>query len=475
MFRKPVFWILIVVVLAAAGGGYYFYHQSATTAEAATATPLQTATVKRGNLVISASGTGSVISEDENQLGFENGGVIAQLNVAVGDVVKNGDVLAVSVPNDSAATIQSNLTSAKLAVLQAQQNLDDLNSSTATAVSLGQLQSDLAAKQVSVYDNQSTLTTLTNERLTMNGKRCDSDTIESKLEAYEQAVERYNRSAHLTNSTEYQQMVAAEINYNWCNSNYSQAELDAKDAAIASTRASIALLQSQIIDYQAEIANLESSSGSDSLEVQIAQAKLDNAQANLEVVESQSVSNTITAPFDGTILSISNKVGDNVGINKFITIADLSQPYLEVLLDETDLNNVGIGYQVSVTFDALPNQTFTGKVVAINPSLSNAFSVTAIQTTVQLDTSSFSKPQNLPIGLSASVEVISNQAQNVLLVPVEALHEISTGTYGVFVMENGTPTFKTVEVGLMDYTSAEIKSGLNEGDVVTTGIVETTK
>jgi multidrug efflux pump subunit AcrA (membrane-fusion protein) len=77
--------------------------------------------------------------------------------------------------------------------------------------------------------------------------------------------------------------------------------------------------------------------------------------------------------------------------------------------------------------------------------------------------------------LSATAEIISDQAQNALLVPVEALHEISDGTYGVFVMENGTPTFKTVEVGLMDYTYAEIKSGLNEGDVVTTGIVETSQ
>ena len=66
--------------------------------------------------------------------------------------------------------------------------------------------------------------------------------------------------------------------------------------------------------------------------------------------------------FDGAILSISASVGDSVGTTKFITIADLSQPYLEVLLDETDLNNVGIGYDVSVTFDALPNQTFTGKL-----------------------------------------------------------------------------------------------------------------
>jgi HlyD family secretion protein len=475
MFRKPVFWIVIVILLAAAAGGYYYYRQTTATAVAATATPLQTATVKRGSLVISASGTGSVISESEAQLGFAYSGVLAQLNVAVGDEVKEGDVLAISAPSDDNATIQSKLTAARLAVLQAQQSLDDLNSTTATDVSLAQLKSDIAVKQVSVYDNQSTLTDLTNERLTMNGKRCDSDTIESKLEAYQTALDRWNRSAHLTNSTEYQQMVAALYNYNWCNSNYSQEELDAADAEIASTQATIVLLQSQIAEDQAQIADLQSSSGPDSLDIQIAQAKLDNATAELELVEQESVSTTITAPLDGTILSLSASVGDTVGTTKFITIADLSQPYLEVLLDETDLNNVGIGYQVSVTFDALPDQTFTGKVVAINPSLTNAFSVTAIQTTVQLDTSSFSKPQNLPIGLSATVEVISAQAQNVLLVPVEALHELSAGNYAVFVMENGTPVLKTVDVGLMDYTYAEIKSGLNEGDVVTTGIVETTK
>jgi RND family efflux transporter MFP subunit len=473
MLKKPLFWILLVIILAAAGGGYYYYYQISTTAQAATATPLQTTTVKRGNLVISASGTGSVISENETQLGFEYSGVLAQLNVAVGDEVKEGDILAISAPSDDAAIVQSKLTSAKLSVLQAQQNLDNLTSTATTEVSLAQLQSDLASKQVSVYTNQSSLTDLINTRATMNRKRCDSDTITSKLEAYQTALDHWNRSDHLTNSTEYQQMVAALYNYNWCNSNYSQAELDAADAEISSTKAAIELLQSQIAEDQTEIQNLQTSSGSNSLDVQIAQAQLENAKANLEVVQQESVSSTITAPFAGTILAISSKVGDTVGTTKFITLADLSQPYLEVLLDETDLNNVGIGYEVSVTFDALPNQTFTGKVTAINPSLSNAFSVTAIQTTVQLDTSSFSKPQNLPIGLSATVEVISAQAQNALLIPVEALHELSTDTFGVFVMENGSPVLKTVEVGLMDYTYAEIKSGLNEGDVVTTGIVET--
>ena len=139
--------------------------------------------------MISASGTGSVISESEAQLGFEYSGVLAQLNAAIGDQVNQGNVLAISTPVDDATTLQSKLTSAKLAVLQAQQNLDDLNSITAIAVSLAQLQSDLASKQVSVYDTQSTLTDLVNERATMNYKSCDSDTIESKLESYQTALD----------------------------------------------------------------------------------------------------------------------------------------------------------------------------------------------------------------------------------------------------------------------------------------------
>jgi len=69
--------------------------------------------------------------------------------------------------------------------------------------------------------------------------------------------------------------------------------------------------------------------------------------------------------------------------------------------------------------------------------------------------------------------VIGGRANNTLLVPVEAVRELSPGQYAVFVMENGEPVLTFVEVGLMDFTFAEILSGLDVGDVVTTGIVET--
>jgi multidrug efflux pump subunit AcrA (membrane-fusion protein) len=71
------------------------------------------------------------------------------------------------------------------------------------------------------------------------------------------------------------------------------------------------------------------------------------------------------------------------------------------------------------------------------------------------------------------VDVIGGRAEDAVLIPVEALHEIEGGKYTVFVMENGTPKLRTVEVGLQDITYAEIKSGLEAGEIVTTGIVET--
>jgi multidrug efflux pump subunit AcrA (membrane-fusion protein) len=96
-----------------------------------------------------------------------------------------------------------------------------------------------------------------------------------------------------------------------------------------------------------------------------------------------------------------------------------------------------------------------------------------VRAVVQLDAASYAKPQTIPIGANATVDVIGGRAENVLIVPVEALNEYTTGKYAVFKMVDGEPVFTPVEVGLMDYSFAEITAGLEQGDVVTTGIVET--
>jgi multidrug efflux pump subunit AcrA (membrane-fusion protein) len=129
--------------------------------------------------------------------------------------------------------------------------------------------------------------------------------------------------------------------------------------------------------------------------------------------------------------------------------------------------NVQVGYPANVSFDALPNQTFTGKVTVVYPALDTSSNSPLVHVTVKLTET---LPSDLPVGATASVDVISGQANNAVLIPVEALHQASPGQYWVFVKTNGKLELKKIDVGLQDSSYAEVKSGLQVGDIVTTGI-----
>ena len=75
--------------------------------------------------------------------------------------------------------------------------------------------------------------------------------------------------------------------------------------------------------------------------------------------------------------------------------------------------------------------------------------------------------------MNAAVDIVGGRAENAILVPVEALRELGPGEFAVFVLQDGEPRLRPVEVGIMDFTFAEIISGLEAGETVTTGIVET--
>ena len=174
----------------------------------------------------------------------------------------------------------------------------------------------------------------------------------------------------------------------------------------------------------------------------------------------------------GTVMTLTVTDGEAISSNTTImTIDDLNQATIQFYLDPSDWTNAKVGYEASVSFDALTGQTFTGKVTEIMPGLVTVSGSSMVEGEAVLDKSV--DEVGLPIGVSASIDVISGQATNAVLVPVEALHKLSDGSFTVFVMDNGKPVLRDVKVGLQDDTYAEIKSGLKAGEVVTTGVVET--
>lgn len=245
--------------------------------------------------------------------------------------------------------------------------------------------------------------------------------------------------------------------------------------------------------------------GPDPEEIARLDAQLESARLALELAQQGTTVIDLVAPMDSIVIALNVDVGDrhesgtgtsnaetgpsgpqseiemieaflfgnqNSTTNNdssLVTIADLSQPLIEAYIDETDFEKVAIGYPAEVTFDALPGETFAGEIVEISPKLETVSNVQAVRILVRLDATSYAKPTPLPIGLTASVDVIAGQAVNAVLVPVEALVEVGPEKYVVYIVENEGTQPRDVTIGLMDFTSVEIIDGISAGEVIAIG------
>ncbi len=527
MFKnKSILWIVLIVLLGAAGGGYYFYTTRAAEAIGdAEATSLQTAVARRGDLIIYASAAGEVVASTEVSLGFDDSGTLSELLVDLGGEVQAGDVLALLDTEDTPESIAADVAQAQLNVLEAQKELDDLYKNA---------EKEAALALIAVEDAQTALDDLLNSdtqqaqawqalvlaqetvedaeydyRVTQStADQADIDaawaSVILKQDALERAQEKYEPYANkpddnLTKANLQASLSAAQQNYDAAVRDYnamistgSATDQAGAEAALNTARAEladaerawerakagpsageIALAEAELALAQVDWERLKD--GPDPEDIAFAEAELANAQANLALAQEKQAVLALLSPIDGTIVDISAEVGETLAEDKeFITIADLNHPRLEVYLDETDIENVAVGYEVEVIFDAFPDEVFKGRVIEVDPSLYESQNITTIKTLVELDVDSFAKPRDLPIGLNAAVDVIGGRAENAVLIPVEALRELGPDEYAVFVVaDGGEPKLRVVEVGIMDFTSAEIISGLQPGEVITTGIVAT--
>jgi len=475
---KRIFWFVLILILAFGGGALAYFKFFANPIEATTTEEavMQTSVVRQGNLSIYASGAGTVVAALERGVGFEEAGTLIELSASVGDIVEEGDVLARLQTNHTAEAIALDIANADLILRQAEKALDDLVNAD---ISL-----QLAQAQLAVIEAQQTLESAQEDRSRMDYPRCSESTQDDYEAQYQTLLIQYNELAakledviaireeddpiRLAMEAQVEalaeQVQRALINVNWCNSPYTEEEMDEGDAQIT-------LAQAKLVAAQAEVESWLSYP--DPLDVAIAEAKVTSAQAALADANATQLVIDLLAPIDGTVLKVNATVGEDVGTASIITIADLAKPMLQVYLDETDFDKAIVGYNAEVTFDAYPDDLFTGLVVQVDPSLSSSQGASLVSLLVQLDLLALDQPKRLPLGMSATVDIIAGRATDALLVPVEAVRDLGDDTYAVFVIENGQPLMRVVTVGITDLTYIEVTSGLNAGEVVTTGIVET--
>lgn len=430
---------LLVTII---GGTLWFTRPVAT--EEATAAELQTAKVRKGDLIITASGAGTVVPAAQVDLSFRTPGVVMELNVKNGDSVTAAQTLARLEENIQAeADFQSlfseeGLAQAELAVINAQDVLD-------------QAINDL--KYIIGTDAYYWETQLKQAEETLAALNADpAATAEQKAEA-QKLVDRARLKRDYFQRENIAYLLEEELVYK-----------DDSDVALAHAN----LESAKVALEDAQVALEIVKTGPQALAAPIAALGMETArleQARLVLQNSR-----LIAPFDGAVVALDLVTGQTVGTSPVMTIATADRLLVRFYLDETDIERAAAGMQVNFTFDAYPDATVTGGITLVEPALQIVDGTPVVVAWASLPAET---PFTILSGMTVEAEVIAAESRDTLIVPVQALRELAPGSFAVFVVQSdGQLQMVPVTVGLRDFANAEILSGLQVGDVVSTGTVE---
>ena len=257
----------------------------------------------------------------------------------------------------------------------------------------------------------------------------------------------------------------SQAEYNLAKAQADLAKIEAGPDPAELTRAQNQVSQAEfdLAKARADLATIEA--GPVSRDVEVAQAKVVSAQAALETAQAALQAATMTAPFEGTVVSTGAAVGDLVSSGTVVvTLADLANLRAKAIVDETDISGLEVGQQVAITFDAFPGLRLQGQVLEVPLQGKLTQNILTYEVPVSLEGGA---GVALKPGMTANLSIVVGQRQNVLLVPALAVKQ---GDQGSVVKVQDSPRSPAVEMrvvlGLSDGMYVEVKQGLNEGDRV---------
>lgn len=241
----------------------------------------------------------------------------------------------------------------------------------------------------------------------------------------------------------------------------------ARDQNNASAAASVASATSGLVSRQAELAQIKADPRSvdlAGLEASVAIARAQYAAALADIADAQ-----IVSPVDGIVTEVALDRGELATAGTtIITVLGTSDQY-EIVMDipEADIAKIEVGQKSNIIFDAFgDDRIFSGSVLSINPAEKLIEGVVFYEAKVILN--SEEDTMGVKPGMSASVTIHTGDRTAALFIPKRAILEDAEGKF-VRIPKDTEGNFdrRSVTVGLYaDDGSAEILSGLNEGETV---------
>jgi len=189
-------------------------------------------------------------------------------------------------------------------------------------------------------------------------------------------------------------------------------------------------------------------------------SRLEQARVALRQAESRLADSAIAAPVDGVIGRRMVDRGQTVTTSTpLFSLIDVDPAVITVPVIERDLNRIRVGIAVTVRTAALPDAVFQGRIAGISPILSTTTRTAEVRVEVP------NADGRLRPGMFANVEILLARRENVVAVPVDALVARPAGQV-VFVIRDGTAREQLVQPGISDGARVEITSGLAGGEIV---------
>lgn len=489
--KKVVVCMLIVVLLFLAGGTYFIYGKRNIKKTYAAKTLTSRATI--GNITTSITGNGTIASASTKTVASEVAADVKEVRVSVGDKVSKGDVLFVlddAELNSKIRSIEKSISSQNKSLNEYKEDISNLNvyatssgyisnlslsigdSVSKNSVIFNTTDKDIYVLRASftyndntpIYVGDNVSLMLVGNFLTLNGEvsYISDEVTLSDIGTPLKEVEIIIQNPGYT--IEGVEAVATIVRDNFSLKAYSSSEFEKKEstkfrAPASGTVKTINVRNGDYINVGDLIMTLENDDLEDNYKT--AKENLSDLYEDLSDVKSDISFYTITSPIDGVITTLNVSEGDYVraesSLAKIVNNYDVE---FQIDVDELDILDIEIGQEVKITIDAISetaNEPIIGRVSEIALEGTSMNSVTTYPVTI-----SFEGNDKIKMGMNCSAEIIIENKENVLLIPVESI--TTRGDKYYVTLEDGTQ--KEVETGIYDEDNIEITSGLTEGESV---------
>ena len=479
-----------------------------------TGSSLNLYTVARRTVTASITGSGNLEPQSQANVNFKVAGTLTGIYVHVGDHVSAGQTLAEidsSSEQAAVAQAQANLSTSE-ANLQAvetpltQNQITQLQDNVANALqsyndTVAQVNQTNAADASAVAADQNQLA-LDQQSLTFNAayqaalQKLDTDKTSLQTAITTFGTDGCQSQTYATYSTicvtDFNAVSADQVTVNAdqlavntyaTTANADQSKLNADLAKQSSDKSagqrSINQASASLTSAQDQ---LKTQTESKPNQIASAQAQLQGAQAALQTAQQNLAATTLASPMDGEVNSINGVVGETVApgggttpeapgsqaplptttaTNAFMVIGNISGMEVVIPFAEADASKLAFNQDATVTFDAVPNLTISGHVIAVGTAATVTSGVVNYYATIDLNKTDTALKQ----GMTANATVIVSKATNALTVPNLAITRTAGQAY-VIVYSGGQQVQTPVETGVVGDQYTEVTGGLNNGEQI---------